>query len=157
MACRLVGANHYLNQCRYKVYGTHGYKFQRTVNRNLYIFIPENAFENVVMQFAAILSRPECDDTTIYRLRWYVGPCGHAATIRFSWGGAQHPDSPKMTVKTQCFNWHGNIMVNSPLCNSSHWGQCWSHLFAVVVNLNDKMIAVPYREQISRARMWQCN
>ena len=30
-------------------------------NRNLYIVIQENAFDNVVWKMAAILSRPQCD------------------------------------------------------------------------------------------------
>ena len=34
-------------------------KFQWNFNRNLYIFIQENAFENVVGKMAAILSRPQ--------------------------------------------------------------------------------------------------
>ena len=37
--------------------------FQRNCNRNSYIFIPENAFENVVWKMAAILARPKCVKT----------------------------------------------------------------------------------------------
>ena len=32
---------------------------QWNLNRNLYIFVQENAFENVVWEMAAILSRPQ--------------------------------------------------------------------------------------------------
>ena len=39
---------------------TLGKKFQWNLNRNLYIFIQENAFENVVWKLAVILSRPQC-------------------------------------------------------------------------------------------------
>ena len=39
---------------------TLGNKLQWNLNRNLNIFIQENAFENVVWKMAAILSRPQC-------------------------------------------------------------------------------------------------
>ena len=39
---------------------TFGNKLQWNLNKNLYIFIQENAFENVVWKMAAILSRPQC-------------------------------------------------------------------------------------------------
>ena len=38
-------------------------------NKNLYIFIKENAFENVVWKMAAILSRPQCVKTEVDE--WY--------------------------------------------------------------------------------------
>ena len=38
-------------------------KLQWDFNRNLYIFVQENAFENVVWKMAAILSRPQCVKT----------------------------------------------------------------------------------------------
>ena len=38
-------------------------KLQWNLNRNLYIFIRENTFEDVVWQMAAILSRPQCVST----------------------------------------------------------------------------------------------
>ena len=37
---------------------TFGNKLQWDLNRNFYIFVHENAFENVVWKIAAILSRP---------------------------------------------------------------------------------------------------
>ena len=40
--------------------GTLGTKIQWNLNRNLYIFIQENAFTNVVWKMVAILSRPQC-------------------------------------------------------------------------------------------------
>ena len=36
------------------------HKLQWNLNRNLYIFIKENVFENVVRKLAAISSRPQC-------------------------------------------------------------------------------------------------
>ena len=35
-------------------------RLQWNLNRNLYVFIPENALENVVWKMSAILSRPRC-------------------------------------------------------------------------------------------------
>ena len=52
--------SHYLNQCWNIVNWTLRNKLQWIFNRNSYIFIHENAFENVVCEMAAILSRPQC-------------------------------------------------------------------------------------------------
>ena len=51
--------SHYLNQWWNIVNWTLENKFQWNVNRNAYIFIQENAPENVVWKMAAILSRPQ--------------------------------------------------------------------------------------------------
>ena len=40
--------------------GTLGTNVSEILKRNSYIFIQENAFENVVWKMAAILSRPQC-------------------------------------------------------------------------------------------------
>ena len=52
--------SHYLNQCWNSVKSTLRNKLQWNFNRNSYVFIKENAFENVVWKMAAILSRPQC-------------------------------------------------------------------------------------------------
>ena len=68
----IIGSNnglspsHYLNQCWNIVNWALGNKLQWNLNRNLYIFIQENAFENVVWKMAAILSRPQC-------FKWHIG------------------------------------------------------------------------------------
>ena len=49
----------YLNQCWNIVNSNFKNKFQRNLKRNSYIFIQENAFENVVWERAAILPRPQ--------------------------------------------------------------------------------------------------
>ena len=54
-----MAPSHYLNQCWNIVNWTLGNKLQWNLNRNLNIFIEENAFENV-WKMAAILSRPQC-------------------------------------------------------------------------------------------------
>ena len=58
MACRLTGAKPLSETMMEYCYLTHGKEFQWNLNRNVYIFIQENAFENVVWKMAAILSRP---------------------------------------------------------------------------------------------------
>ena len=52
--------SHYLNQCWNTVNWTLGNKQQWNLHQNSYLFIQENAFENVVWKMAAILSRPQC-------------------------------------------------------------------------------------------------
>ena len=52
--------SHYLNQCRSIINWTIRNKLQWNFNRNSYIFIQEKAFENVVCQMVAILSRSQC-------------------------------------------------------------------------------------------------
>ena len=53
--------SHYLNQWWDIVNWNLRNKFQWNLERNSYIFIQENAFENVVCKMAVILSRPQCD------------------------------------------------------------------------------------------------
>ena len=55
-------SSHCLNQCWYSVNYTLRNKLQWNLNRNSYIFIQENAFENVVSEMASILFRPQCVD-----------------------------------------------------------------------------------------------
>ena len=58
MACRLDGAKP-LSEPLLE-YCSLGNKLQWNINRNSYIFIHENALENVVCKMASILSRPQC-------------------------------------------------------------------------------------------------
>ena len=51
--------SHYLNQCWNIVNWTHENKLQQDLNRNSYIFILENALENVGWKMEAILSQPQ--------------------------------------------------------------------------------------------------
>ena len=52
--------SHYLKQCSNIVNWALWNKLQRNFIRNSYIYIHENAFENVVWKMAAILPRPRC-------------------------------------------------------------------------------------------------
>ena len=55
-----LAPSHYLSQCWNIINWTLRNKRQWNPNQNLYIFIQENGFENVVWKMAAILSRPQC-------------------------------------------------------------------------------------------------
>ena len=55
-----MAPSHYLNECWSIVNWTLGNKLHWNLNRNFYIFIQENAFENVLWKMAAILSWPQC-------------------------------------------------------------------------------------------------
>ena len=61
MACRLAGAKP-LSEPNAGMFFNWSprYKFQWNLNRKPYIFIQENAFENVVRKMVTILSRPKC-------------------------------------------------------------------------------------------------
>ena len=79
--------SHYLNQCWNIVNWTLGNKLQWNLNRNLFIFIQENAFENVVWKMAAILSGPQCvkgDDI------WCHAECGVDIVVCYS---PEYPDN----------------------------------------------------------------
>ena len=52
--------SYYLNQCLNIVNGTLGNKFQWNHNQNSNIFIPGNAFENVICNMVSISSQPQC-------------------------------------------------------------------------------------------------
>ena len=69
MACR-----HYLNQCWNIVNWILRNKFQWNFNRYSNIFIPENAFENVVCEMASILSWPQCVNTLTARQNGHQFP-----------------------------------------------------------------------------------
>ena len=93
--------SHYLNQCWNIVNWTLGNKLQWKPNRNLYIFIQENAFENIVWEMVAVLSRPQCVNrvtllfasSSIYNVSkdiyaWFVLCCGFgftSGTLLLTW------------------------------------------------------------------------
>ena len=60
MACCLVGTKPLSKQMLEHCYQTLGNNIQWNLNWNSYIFIHENAFENVFCEMAAILSPPHC-------------------------------------------------------------------------------------------------
>ena len=62
--------SHYLNQCWNIVNPNLKNKLQWNLKRNSYIFIQENAFENLVCEMAAILSRPQCIKASWHLFKW---------------------------------------------------------------------------------------
>ena len=60
--------SHYMNQCLNVVNWTLRNKLQLNLNWNSFIFIQENAFENVVWKMAAILSWPQCVKEVIFHI-----------------------------------------------------------------------------------------
>ena len=60
MACRLDGAKPLSEPMLEIVYSNPRSKLQWNLNQNSYIFIHENAFENVVCEMVAVLFRPQC-------------------------------------------------------------------------------------------------
>ena len=91
-----LSPGHYLNQWWNIVNWTLKNKHQWDFNRNSYIFIQENAFENVVWKMAAILSRPQWVNglrankpvspsielicSHIQHLKWVIGKQAHLIT-----------------------------------------------------------------------------
>ena len=100
MACRLDGAKPLPEQMLWYVNWTLRNKIQWNFNRNSYIFIQENALENVVCEVASILSRPQCVNVSLhgelnerYGMTWNHRWC----TYRFidnPHPNIFHPDNP---------------------------------------------------------------
>ena len=89
MACRWSAPSHYMNQCRSIAVWTLWNKLQWNFKRNSYIFIQENAFENVAREKVAILSQPQCgkpEELVQYHGCWYH-PLFPSATILITWNG----------------------------------------------------------------------
>ena len=115
--------SHYLNQCWNIVNWTPWNKHQWNVNRNSYIFIQENPFENVVWKMAAILSRPQCVKGNVIIL------CSihHYITARFC------HDSMFITSERLCHHdkfkmckeiyRHGMFTISERLCHICHFSR----------------------------------
>ena len=87
-----LSPSHYLNQCWEIVVWTTRNLLKWNPNRNPYIFIQENAFENVVWEMAAILSRPQ-----------YVNGRCHEIMININ---------PKRLFSFSFVIYHKNISIN---------------------------------------------
>ena len=102
MACRLVGAKplseSMLEYCQLNIALN---KLQWKLNRNSYNFIQEDAFENVVCEMAAILSRPQCvNESVVIEVctRWSHN---RSAPIGNGFGAKPLPETTlKKSVKT---------------------------------------------------------
>ena len=77
-------------------------KLQWKFNRNSNIFIHENAFESVVCEMAAILSRPQCDNGVI---RMWEAPCHHhPLSQKWCWQNWLHNELSKCQLKSCHFD-----------------------------------------------------
>ena len=116
----LVAPSHYLNQCWRIVNWTLGDKRQWNFNQNTKFFIHENAFENIVCEMVAILSRGRWVNGDLYMIvaaDWTDGVCG---CIYCNWNSIV-----KLYVKKRS----GSILVQVITCwlmTPNHYlDQCW--------------------------------
>ena len=92
--------SHYLNKCWNIVNSNLRNNLQWTLNRNSYISIQENVFENIVCKMAAILSGPQCINPLTLKCRRLLGftderPDPHftefmPASVIAMWNGDYH-------------------------------------------------------------------
>ena len=80
--------SHCLNQCWNIVNWTLRNKLKWNINKNSYIFIQENTFENVVRKMAALLSRPQCANWGICLYCLSLAQCYDPWSRTHAWG---HP------------------------------------------------------------------
>ena len=135
--------SHDLNQCWLIVNWTLRNKLQWNLNRNSIIFIQEIAFECVVCEMAAILSRPQCVKE---RASWYIWyrsspsssqrgdtTCGHTGTSIFITRIYLAPDLVTTTLVSEALIslvWYYNIVwIRLPYslvqCNSISLHVLW--------------------------------
>ena len=84
MACHLFGAKPFLNQCWLIVIWTLRNKLQWNLNQNTKLFIHENAFENVVCELAAILSRGRWVNIGLANVFYRKRPHGVSPALKVS-------------------------------------------------------------------------
>ena len=87
MTCCLTGAKPLSDQCCDIVNWTPRNKLQWNLNQNLYTFIQENAFENVVWKIVAILSGPQCVKLTTTSWNSNFGAWFVSCVCSFYWKG----------------------------------------------------------------------
>ena len=98
----------------------HGNKFQCNLNRNLYIFIQENTFENVVGKMAGISSRPQC-------VNWYQQLHFRKKPLHWQHSACVHPiTTPLITFPS--LTWpvtlHTLICKKSPTFEFNYFLSC---------------------------------
>ena len=76
--------SHYLIKCWNIVNWTLWNKLQWNLNRNIYILVKENAFENVVWRMATILSLPQCVETYNQGSDWLLVGLGPFSITTFT-------------------------------------------------------------------------
>ena len=136
------GANqatsHYLNQC-WNIVNSHlRNTFQWNLQRNSYHFIQENAFEMVVWNMAAILSRPQCvnklysSDTTnlLKKLTNQIVTMAckvSSGSSTIYWG--LHKMANILHLHSKCIFLRGNFCIlYADATKVSPWGSNWQYI-----------------------------
>ena len=129
--------SHYQNQCWNIVNETLRNKLQWIFSHNSNIFIQENAFESVVCEKAAFLSRPQCVKP-ILRKPWYDMSFVKSEINTFFWGfyslthwGRDKMDAVSQTTGSNAFSWmkmywfwlkfHWTLFPRVQLTIFQHW------------------------------------
>ena len=143
-----MAPRHYLNQCWNIVNWTLRNKLQWKFNRNSNIFIHKNAFESVVCEMAAILSRPQCVKFNHSLLMSISGNCGfhyfhgtYWAVVfiivgpqtwhefqnftAFHWHKRLHKSFIKAFTTHASFLWSQQNTACMPYCQCSKWDAKW--------------------------------
>ena len=112
--------SHYLNQCWRIVNWTLGDKRQWNLNQNTKFFIHENAFENIVCEMVAILSRGRWVNGDLYMIvaaDWTDGVCG---CIYRNWNSIV-----KLYVKKRSGSILVQVITCWPMTPNHYLDQCW--------------------------------
>ena len=116
MACRLAGAKPLSEPMLGNCCLDPRNKLQWHLNRNSYIFIQENAFENVVWEMAAILSRPQCVNNLALLGGWIS-----VITVGTNFVNMYRLGSWNLTINwKESLDWSWMMMPEFWLCFHSH-------------------------------------
>ena len=107
-----LAPSHYLNQC----WGV--LNLTLNIHRNSYIFIQENAYENVVYDMLAILSRPQCVKNVGMPLSWVHMTFEYWLPIDQPWS---HPPYFRASLQNGCSrNGHSFTWLCEKDCSNSN-------------------------------------
>ena len=126
--------SHYLNQCWDVVNWTLRNKLQWNFHRNSYLFIQENAFENVVWKMTAIFSRPQCVNSLWPSNATWCCRSGPITCMRIEslthWGRGEM-DVISQTIFSSAFSWmkmfefrlkfHQSLFLRVQFIIFQHW------------------------------------
>ena len=97
-------------------------KLQWNFNRNYNIFIQENAFESIVCEMGAILSRTQCVDVICLE-QSYSCLTHYAFHLRITFGG-DYSNSISKTYKTTCLTYWVTNLVSDNRIMTKHCSKC---------------------------------
>ena len=103
-----MAPSHYLNQCWNIVNWTLGDNLRWNLNWNIYIFIQENVFGNVIWKMVAIFSEPQCVKAVIkYNFWWW----------------SVHPTNKVKPISTETQPHFKGSLVDLGSTTLTHWGR----------------------------------